>query len=190
MAVDQEHTIWALCGITLFGNSRLGTLVHRGRHPATTFIKGISVSQPLLRVVIQQLGSRVLEMHQGTALRWRAAAVWRGGKESYRGKSSPPHLATISSLQRARRKISRFADDIGGNNAERRMPKGQAVKIRALLPCMYLAFLTNESLQSMLSSSAGTVLLLRDRTTMMARIQGVMLNQHRLKFASAIQPSI
>lgn len=33
MAVDQEHTIWALCGITLFGNSRLGTLVHRGRHP-------------------------------------------------------------------------------------------------------------------------------------------------------------
>ncbi|GKZ80646.1 hypothetical protein AnigIFM56816_004872 [Aspergillus niger] len=80
MAVDQEHTIWALCGVTLFGNSRLETLVHEAdilwgylNRQATTFIKGISVSQPLLLVVTEQLGSRVLEMHQGTALRWRAA---------------------------------------------------------------------------------------------------------------------
>ncbi|PYH51285.1 uncharacterized protein BO96DRAFT_427493 [Aspergillus niger CBS 101883] len=57
MAVDQEHTIWALCGVTLFGNSRLGTLVHEAdilwgylNRQATTFIKGISVSQPLKRV--------------------------------------------------------------------------------------------------------------------------------------------
>ena len=114
MAVDQEHTIWALCGVTLFGNSRLETLVHEAdilwgylNRQATTFIKGISVSQPLLLVVIEQLGSRVLEMHQGTALRWRAASVWLGGKESYRGKSSPPHLATISRLQRTRDKRRR-----------------------------------------------------------------------------------
>ncbi|GAT27761.1 predicted acyl esterase [Aspergillus luchuensis] len=100
MAVDQEHTIWALyLELWSIEADILWSYLNR---QATTFIKGISVSQPLLRVVIQQLGSRVLEMHQGTALRWRAAAVWRGGKESYRGKSSPPHLATISSLQRAR----------------------------------------------------------------------------------------